>query len=201
MKSFNLLIDSLPNDVLVNEECYVIRSDFRSILTILSIMEDPLFSLAERRSLALGIFYEKIPKKQEQAYEEMLRFIRMYSEPNEEKESGEENPSIDYQQDAAEIFSAFFQLYRLDLSQCDLHWFVFQTLLDHINDGTPHLVTLRDIRTRKITPDMSEQQRTELMKAKQKYGIKVEEPPKSELRLQIEASIRKRKHEEKGDDA
>lgn len=196
MKEFNLLIDKLPNDVSINGELYLVHSDFRTVLMILTIMDDPLFSPMERKALALECFYENLPDDLDGAYEEMCRFIRMYSEPQEK--SGEESPSIDYQQDAAEIFSAFFQLYHIDLSRSDLHWFVFQTLLDHVNDGTPHLVTLRDIRTRKITPEMSERQRSELMQAKQRYGIKVKEVPKSELRLQIEASMKKRRQLEKG---
>ena len=174
--SFNLLIDPLPDSVEINGIAYPINPDHRTIIRILLILEDTTFYDEERRQMALFLFYKTVPKDEAGAFEAMMEFIRCYKE---EKVKEAEKIAFDFEIDSDSIFSAFFQIYGIDLTEVELHWFKFMALFADLNDGTPALVNLMQIRTAELTSDMSNDQKLRLLTLQKKYRIKKDEDPLS----------------------
>ena len=170
--NFNLLIDPLPDGVEINGTVYSINPDHRTIIRILLILEHTTFYDEERRQMALFLFYKVVPKDETAAFEVMMEFIRCYK--NEEKAKEAEKIAFDFAIDSSLIFSAFFQIYGIDLTSIELHWFKFMALFADLND-TPALVSLMQIRTAELTSDMSNDQKLRLLALQKKYRIKKDE--------------------------
>lgn len=170
--NFNLLIDPLPDGVEINGTVYSINPDHRTIIRILLILEDTTFYDEERRQMALFLFYKVVPKDETAAFEVMMEFIWCYK--NEEKAKEAEKIAFDFAIDSSLIFSAFFQIYGIDLTSIELHWFKFMALFADLND-TPALVSLMQIRTAELTSDMSNDQKLRLLALQKKYRIKKDE--------------------------
>lgn len=175
--SFNLLTDPLPDSVEISGIDYLINPDHRTIIRILLILEDTTFYDEERRQMALFLFYKVVPNDETAAFEVMMEFIRCYK--NEEKAKEAEKIAFDFAIDSSLIFSAFFQIYGIDLTSIELHWFKFMALFADLNDGTPALVNLMQIRTAELTSDMSNDQKLRLLTLQKKYRIKKDEDPLS----------------------
>ena len=97
-----------------------------------------------------------------------MEFIRCYKE---EKVKEAEKIAFDFEIDSDSIFSAFFQIYGIDLTEVEL--------FADLNDGTPALVNLMQIRTAELTNDMSNDQKLRLLALQKKYRIKKDEDPLS----------------------
>lgn len=175
--SFNLLTDPLPDSVEINGTDYPINPDHRTIIRILLILEDTAFYDEERRQMALFLFYKQVTEDEAAAFEAMMDFIRCYKDEKKKKEA--EKIAFDFEIDSDPIFSAFFQIYGIDLTVTELHWFKFMALFADLNDGTPALVNLMQIRTAELTNDMSNDQKLRLLSLQKKYRIRKDEDPLS----------------------
>ncbi len=165
---YNPLIDAFPGTVEVEGKAYGINADFRNIIKIITILEDDIFTERERQMSALSWFYQNVPKNVKEALEQMYDFINLYriSKSNEQHE-----PYYDFDEDAGMIFSAFFQVYGLDLTQTDMHWFKFILLFENLNDGTPMFVKVVGYRSEKVSPNASSEYKNHLDKMKQQYQL------------------------------
>ena len=119
-------------------------------------------------------FIRQCPRMKPQA---MMEFIRCYKKEEKVKEAGK--IAFDFEIDSDPIFSAFFQVYGIDLTEVELHWFKFMALFADLNDGMPALVNLMQIRTAELTSDMSNDQKLRLLALQKKYQIKKGEDPLS----------------------
>ena len=166
---FDYLIDSFPNQIEIDEKVYEVNCDFKSILRILALSEDESFTEIERKVNALRIFYKKeSPSDVEKATTEMDLFIRCYQEIKTESKSREK--AFDFQIDSMDIYSAFFQMYHIDLECSDMHWFKFQALFININDGRPNIMNKMAVRTTDIS-GMSSEQQVKYTKLKREYSL------------------------------
>lgn len=105
---------------------YKIRTDYRVILRILRMLGDPEVCDRDKPILLRRMFYpESVPPgmEAEELFESFLRCGRDAPEPGGERD-------FDYEQDASEIYSAFYQTYRIDLLTADMHWYQFSALLN-----------------------------------------------------------------------
>lgn len=127
--------------------------------------------------MALCLFYKEVPEDEVAAFEAMMEFIRCCKK--EEKIKGVEKIAFDFEIDSDSIFSAFFQIYGIDLTITEMHWFKFIALFADLNDGTPTLVNLMQIRTAELTSDMSNDQKLRLLALQKKYRIEKDEDPLS----------------------
>lgn len=122
MKSFSLSsLDALPESV---EDCAV-NTDFRVILRIFRMLSDPEINDDDKPWLLRRMFFaDKVPAQAEKRFEWFIGCGREKGEPSGERD-------FDYEQDAAEIYSAFRQVYGIDLMDIEkLHWWRFLPLLE-----------------------------------------------------------------------
>ena len=147
----NVILDDLPETVQAGSVEIPIYPDFRSwmdfsarlcspaaskddTLELLTLIM-PVIPDVPADDLATGIlaFLHNEPPKVETVSRPKLK--RDEVKEQEEKEEADRRPRvIDYEHDADLIFSAFWQIYNLDLSKVDLHWHVFKALLNGLPD-------------------------------------------------------------------
>lgn len=126
MKSFSLSsLDALPESVSEGGEEFAVNPDFRVILRIFRMLGDPEINEEDKPWLLRRLFYVgRKPDKAEKGFEWFVSCGR-------EKGEGGGERDFDYEQDAAEIYSAFRQVYGIDLIDIEkLHWWRFLPLLE-----------------------------------------------------------------------
>ncbi len=171
---FNFLLDEFPTKVIIEGEEIEIDSRFKTILNIIRVAEDVLFTENEKIAVNLELFYKgMIPKNVEKAYEEMMNFIGMYDDEKSQKTSSIK--SFDYQIDADRIHAAFFQQYKIDLLDSEMHWFRFVKLLANLSGETPALINAIQIRTMKISDNMSAEEKARIRRLKKEYSLAKEQ--------------------------
>lgn len=120
----------LPSAVKVGGNYFEIHSDFKRILAFNSLLEENPTDLKKFDF----IYKNKIP---ENRYAGILAVINFINPPHElPRKMGTENKEIviDYEKDAALIYAAFFEQYKIDLIDNNLHWYKFTALLQGLHD-------------------------------------------------------------------
>ncbi len=130
----NLLIDDLPETV----NGIPIYTDYRNMVQFELLMQDEELSGLEKASLALNLLYRGPVPDFQTAWDGLLWYHHKGMEPKEEKKCKQGNPPAilyDFEQDAGYIYTAFWQVYRIDLQAAALHWWTFRELLLHLPDS------------------------------------------------------------------
>lgn len=167
-RKFNPILDDQPKEAVVGDRVYRLNTDFRVVLSFFRLEGEE----SEKTILTLRLFFgdriyrEDVP--------ELLRFLGWYISKGEERTEDKKPRAkvFDFTVDAGRIFAAFFQVYGLNLrsGKDSLHWWTFCELLEALPEGT-HLSEVVKIRSRKIDPGMSAQERNDLQRAKDRYRI------------------------------
>lgn len=197
----NILIDSLPEHVLIGDREYRINSDFRiSILFEIMMMDDTL-SPEDKTVKALNLYYGEIPHDIETAVNKMLWFYLCGDQKKKkpEKQFDEEtgkfvevdesevlDPVYSFEHDAQYIFGAFMEQYRIDLTRVDMHWWKFRALFNSLSDETK-FVKIMGYRSIEISGNMSKQQRGFYSRMKELYALPLPEGEQERQDAIIEA--------------
>lgn len=131
----SILLDFLPETVMVDEKHYEIDSNFRTGIIFEKILNDDELDNREIVEASLSLFYkDEIPDDKKEALEAILDFYSCGTRDSREKKAHRANsvnqPRIyDYDFDADYIFAAFLSQYGIDLNEIEyMHWWKFQAL-------------------------------------------------------------------------
>lgn len=147
----------LPTSVSIGGREYPIRTDFRPILDILTAMNDPELTDADRATVALRIFYEdEVPDDGEAAIRECMRFIA----------GGVEQPNpkpapklVDWEKDFRWIASPINRMLGRDIRGMKMHWWTFLGYYYEIGDCTfAQIVKIRNAKMKGKKLDKSDQE-------------------------------------------
>ena len=125
MKKFSLSAKNkaFPDAWTANGSAFPFNTDFRRILRILRLMDDPEVLEKDKAKIAAHLFFKnKTPP-------DPLNALKWFITCGEDREGGGDK-DFDYEQDAREIYSAFMQVYGVDLMEADMHFWKFSMLLD-----------------------------------------------------------------------
>ena len=124
MMRFSLSGGSLPDSLCVNGFDYPIHAGFRVVLAVLRALGDPNLDPHDRKKVAAGLLFSvKIPSG------DWLTPFRDFVGCGQPDGEASDVRDFDYEQDAMELYSAFMQLYGIDLFESELHWWKFSALL------------------------------------------------------------------------
>lgn len=153
----NILIDALPDTVLVNGVEYPVRTDYRASLRTILAFEDDTLTMQEKQAIAVKNLFLKLPGNTRGVVEAALLFLNGGASP---KDAGEEDKPRLYSfgKDANYIFAAYRQTHRIDLSTADLHWWTFLALFMDLGSDTT-FCQLTSLRKRVKTGKASKEER------------------------------------------
>lgn len=124
MMRFSLSGGELPDCLYVDGIKYDIYTNFHVVLAVLRALGDQNLDSHDRRKIAAGLlFFGKIPSG------DWLTPFRDFVGCGQPDGESSDVRDFDYEQDAMELYSAFWQLYGIDLFETKLHWWKFSALL------------------------------------------------------------------------
>lgn len=152
--------NALPEACMAEGRAFSVYSDFRRILRILRLLNDPEVLDADKHTLFLKLFFkDEIPPE---PYKAFAWFVNC----GEEREGGEKD--FDFEQDAREIYAGFMQIYGIDLMETEMHWWKFSMLLDGLFGGETALGSKVQLRH---MDDSKAKRKTDLSRAKRNAAI------------------------------
>lgn len=107
---------------------YKVETDFRYWLRVIEILGDKTAKVQDVEF----IFEDKIPENKK----EMISALVSFAYPRQALPRVKDTSDVrvlDYTIDAALIYAAFFEMYGIDLLECDLHYYKFLALLNGLH--------------------------------------------------------------------
>lgn len=132
----NILLDSLPETVVVDGREYPIYSDFRTGIILEQILgDDELDGKQKFYEIMRLYFVDEVPENKDGALEAILYFYSCGKQENKRKakrkKEGAPPPkkSYDFMYDDDYVYSAFLTQYGIDLNEIEyLHWWKFMAM-------------------------------------------------------------------------
>ena len=162
---FNVLLDPLPEEW----NGYAIDTDFQTGIMISQCLADESLSDTERFYAAARLLFLKNCPGNEEIAEAIKWYMTEYSHDNTKPEKSE-LVILDWNIDQWRIYVAFRQQYGRDLNVDRIHWFTFMGLLSNLQECA--FTRVMDVRQKKITAKMSNEEKAALRKAKMVFEIK-----------------------------
>lgn len=130
----SILTEKPPEYLIISEKKHPIRTDFKIWLKVSELMaKNTADALAEMFAL---IFYE-MPDNLYKAVGEITEFYK-HSEKkcSKKKKNIPSKRDFDYDYDSELIFAAFWQQYKIDLCESNMHWWKFKALFNCLSEDT-----------------------------------------------------------------
>ena len=167
----NVLLDKLPTEY----EGFPIDTDFGIGIQIFQVLEDESLTRQERTATALSLLFitedgngNQLPVPDiNTAMDGLKWFLTGWYHDNKNKD--DKTKVTDYDIDQWRIYSAFRQNYGINLQTDSLHFWEFMGLLTTLPECAYTRVI--DIRSRKINPKMSAEEKNALKEAKKIYAL------------------------------
>lgn len=135
----NILIDSLPDYVVVDGKKYKVVTDFREWIRFALLVSSEEVSNELKLSMMLQWYMNDMPKDIAKAIDSLGIFfagkeLHEITEQSDTKETTSSNAvPFDFQTDAADIYASFLLHYRIDLQSIDyMHWYKFRILFEEL---------------------------------------------------------------------
>lgn len=127
----NILVDPLPDAVMVGGGSVPINIDFRVGIQFELTMQDSQATAKEKLQTALSLYYPEMPQDVAGAVDGMLWFYRCGVDLEQRSGGGggkKPKKAYCFQQDAGLVYAAFWACYGIDLTTVHLHWWEFRAL-------------------------------------------------------------------------
>lgn len=169
----NMLIDSLPHSLYINNKEYAIRYDHKTAILYETMMLDNDVAAEEKPILALRLFYPIIPNDWQEALEGIQWFYRCGEEERGTKRKrgrSTQDRIYSFEHDAPYIYSAFLSQYGIDLTEVTLHWWKFRALFQGLNEDCA-ISKIMGYRGMEISDSMGKEQKDFYRRMKEAYKI------------------------------
>lgn len=170
-----LLLDGLPEDY----EGIPISADFRNMIQVDLILNDPDINDVEKTAAALYQLYPDIPRDIHKAVEGLAWFYTRGNAIGRGKDKGaKKSPrkAFDFEQDANLIYAAFYATYNISLTTVDfLHWWEFMALFEGLPETT---LMQRVIYWRTVdVANLPKHEKNHVLKMRKTFALKEVEKP------------------------
>lgn len=125
----------MPKSAIINGTEYEIRSDYRAVLDVLTIMDDIDLTDRERGALAFEIFYPAFDEMPCSDYKEAGEFLQWFVGGGEIRSSKPKMKLADWQQDFPIIVNPVNRVLGYEVRDCEYcHWWTFLSAYFEIGD-------------------------------------------------------------------
>ncbi|WP_300902233.1 bacteriophage Gp15 family protein [uncultured Clostridium sp.] len=170
----NILIDSLPKTIRIDNENYEINSDFRTYILFELLMQDIEIKDEEKLIQALQLCYIKCPHNIQEGINKMLWFYSCGKESDlnySNKISSTTKQIYDFDYDAEYIYSAFLDQYGIDLNDIEyLHWWKFKAMFKSLKEDN-EIVKIMGYRSIDLSKIEDKQQKNFYKRMKKIHNI------------------------------
>lgn len=170
----NILIDIVPDAVVIDSNEYEINSDFRTSILFELLMQDSNLSDKEKIINALKLYYPIIPNNVNEAIEQVMWFYRGGKDviiSNKKCNGKSFNKVYSFEHDDDYIYSAFLDQYGLDLQDIEyLHWWKFKAMFKALKEEN-EIVKIMGYRSMDINSIKDKEQKAHYKKMKDIYKI------------------------------
>ena len=136
----NILFEKFPEAVEVDGKSYSVETDFREWIRFTELVEDEKVPWQMKCHLLLQWYTEEIPENIEGAINALGEFLTAsLAEDNayENVDNSSRKQDYSFSQDAECIYSAFREVYGIDLQSVEyMHWWEFRTLFAGLPETT-----------------------------------------------------------------
>lgn len=124
----SLIKTGAPEAIKVDGAFFAIHTDFRYWIRFSEILkEKPSYADFD------FLYTDKKPENRKAGFDALFEFyLDQKALPKIKKEDGLER-AYDYELDADLIFAAFYEVYKIDLTEAKLHWHKFRALFDGLH--------------------------------------------------------------------
>ena len=170
----NILTEKLPEHINVSGTPVKIHTDFRLYIKAMGLL-----GAGNRSQLAevLDMLIAEPEKVNKANINECITALMEFIEHSKVKTEGTGKSAtkcFDFEYDAERIYAAFLQQYNIDLSVCDMHWWMFKALFDGLSEET-QLVKVMQYRAMDLTKIKDKEQKEFYRKKKEYYKIPLPE--------------------------
>lgn len=128
----------LPKSLMIGDQEFEIRTDYRDILKILMFFSDPNYDDVERWMICLRILFPDWRNLPTDRMEEIYPVVREFLDMGQtEEDDGKKRPNLmDWQQDSKMIISSVNKVVGHDVRGDDyMHWWTFLAAYMEIDEG------------------------------------------------------------------
>lgn len=174
-----------PQYVEVDGKRYKINTDFRVAIECNRVFEDETIGNFEKSLAILYLLFGSEAIDTLEHYDKLLDLAKMYllcgKEYNEELN---EKPDMDFIEDYSYISTSFMSDYRIDLDNCEMHWWKFMDLMNGLSNSELGdcciLNRIRNLRNFDLKDIKDSKEREKIKKAKQQIALKKYQKPKKQ---------------------
>lgn len=151
---------SLPTSVFVGGTEYDIETDYRAILDIISIINDPDLSNDEKGIGVLGIFYPGFAHMPGANFEEALRQCYAFIDGGATERRKGSPKLMDWEQDFKYIVAPINRIAGMEIRTAEyIHWWTFLSWYTEIGDCYfAHIVRIRDMKAKGKLKDKADRE-------------------------------------------
>ena len=142
----NILLDDLPEAIVIDGKEYPINWDHRTGIDCILDFESPELTIEEKGLLLIRRLYkEPLPVNLSEAMRLGIKFLNGGKDEVEDNPFSEHYRLYSFEKDAGLIYAAFRQTHGIDLQKETLHWWVFLALFQDLGADTAFcsLINLR----------------------------------------------------------
>lgn len=182
----NALLVEYPDSLVIDDQEYLIETDFRRWIGLNEAMQDTSLTDEEKGYLILSLFSDEVPDGFDAAIMAVASFLQgnIYEwkgkvSSTTVKKKSRYVFSFTYDQDY--IIGAFLECYQIDLINIDyMHWWHFNALLNALN-GNCELKQRISIRSTKLSDIADKKERNRIRKLQHQIMIPAEEMSDEEI--------------------
>lgn len=179
MAMTQLYINRLPKKIIINDFELVFNTSFKVWIEYSELILDDELDVEYKAFKSIDLCYEKGIKileyiDIETAFSKIMWFFLCGKTEEEDKEiDNKETPKQLYSfiEDWDYIYSAFYECYKIDIFEEDLHWWKFKSLFNSLSEDCMFSKIL-GFRAMTISPKMSKEQKKYYRKMKKLYALK-----------------------------
>lgn len=189
----NVMLDPLPTEW----NGYKLNTDFRIGVQIFLAQYDKEMNDFDKQAVLLNLLFEEITPDGKQILrphptgKELNSCVEFYLDGwyhDKKLPQKEKLRCMDFDTDQWRIYADFIQIYHIDLSTANLHWWAFCGLLWNMPRKQSSFLQVIEIRKKKITSKMKNEERKVIKEAQQLYAVEQPEV-KKEYTSEEEAKI------------
>lgn len=190
-RPFNILIDDLPETIIVNGRSFSIDTDFRTMIMFELMLLDSTMSETEKAMEIIDLFFiDDIPTDPDETAKQLQFFYACGHTPKQEprrRRRGKQQPEddskperqppakrvYDFQEDAELIYAAFLSQYGVDLNEIEyLHWWKFMAMFQGLHEDN-QIVKIIGYRSVDLSKIKDKDTRNRYAELKRKYALHV----------------------------